>query len=390
MKVDKAANNQFQEVSEKECSSKRKSPILRIPQTEDIFICFMFNEEKQQIEVNFIDKKTNEKNQFQIDIYPVEKCSNCKCELTIDNAYYFSKENNTELYCDKCHKDKRSINEIIKSKKLTIKDEEIIDTMKIYLENNKKSCPEKIIEEMEKLIHLTNDFLILFELYNSLPFNKEKTLHIQNIINMIQLYLNLVNELKMENLYLFLKNILLVSTIQKDDSFLNYFLRYYIANIGRFNVSKIQLPMLESIFQDKILFYFNAEYNIEKKQNKALINKMHMKDDLNSLESIANKQKVSFLVKELKVEALKKSIIDFLQKYYYSYNYLSSKKVLERKFINHIIFLIFKHHSNKFEKVKETDFIVNSIIKELKNIKNFLEHYNVGEVDEDENKAVQS
>ena len=77
--------------------------------------------------------------------------------------------------------------------------------MRTYLENNKKSCPQKIVEEMEILINLTNDLLFLFEAYNALPFNKEKVLHIQNIINIIKLYLNIVNELKMKNLYLFFK-----------------------------------------------------------------------------------------------------------------------------------------------------------------------------------------
>ena len=67
------ADNQFQGVSEKESSSKRKTSILKIPQSEDIFICFMFNEEKQSIEVNVINKKTNEKQKFQIDNYLLEK-----------------------------------------------------------------------------------------------------------------------------------------------------------------------------------------------------------------------------------------------------------------------------------------------------------------------------
>ena len=209
MKVDKMADNQFQGVSEKESSSKRKTLILKIPQSEVIFICFMFNDEKQSIEVNFIIKKSNEKQKFQIDNYPLEKCLNCNYELTIDNTYYFSEEN-------KCFKDKGSINEMLKLKILTVEDEKIIDEMRTYFENNKKSCPQKIVEEMEILINLTNDLLFLFEAYNALPFNKEKVLHIQNIINIIK-------ELKMENLYLFLKNILLVSTIKKINHFLIVF-----------------------------------------------------------------------------------------------------------------------------------------------------------------------
>ena len=143
--------------------------------------------------------------------------------MTIDNTYYFSEENSTELYWDKCFKDKGSINETLKPKILTAEDEKIIDEMRTYLENNKKSYPQKIVEEMEILINLTNDLLFLFEAYNALPFNKEKVLHIQNIINIIKLYLNIVNELKMENLYLFLKNILLVSTIKKINHFLIIF-----------------------------------------------------------------------------------------------------------------------------------------------------------------------
>ena len=387
MKVDNVANKQFEEATGNKFSSERKTSILKIPQNEDIFICFMFNEEKQLIEVNYINKITNEKHKFEIDNYPVEKCLNCNCELTIDNTYYFSKENNIELYCDKCYNDKISFNEMIKLKILTTKNKKIIDVMKTYLQNNKKSCLQKYMEEIEKLIYLINDFLILFEVYNALPHFKEKAEHIQNFINIFQLYVDIVNELKMENLYLFLKNILLVSTIKKDESFFNYFLSYYTENLDKFNVSKIHLPLLRNIFQEKFIFYKMAKDEIEMKKKNALFNKMLMKDDLNALKSIANEQKVSFLEKELKVETLKKNIVDFLQKYYYSYNNVTSKKVLELKFINHIIFVIFKYHFEKFQKVKETDFIVNSIVKELKNIKNFLERYNVEE-DEDEKATV--
>ena len=74
----------------------------------------------------------------------------------------------------------------------------------------------------------------------------------------------------------------------------------------------------------------------------------------------------------MQIQSLKNKIIDFLQKYNYSYNYFSSKKVLERKFINHILYVIFKYNHYRFKKINLDDFIITSIQKELNNIIKFL------------------
>ena len=75
----------------------------------------------------------------------------------------------------------------------------------------------------------------------------------------------------------------------------------------------------------------------------------------------------------MKIKELKDNIIEFLRNYNYSYNYISSKKVLERKFINEILYLLLKNNYNRFSLIQETDSLINSIQKELKNIKYFLE-----------------
>ena len=75
----------------------------------------------------------------------------------------------------------------------------------------------------------------------------------------------------------------------------------------------------------------------------------------------------------MKIKELKDNIIEFLRNYNYSYNYISSKKVLERKFINEILYLLLKNNYNRFSLIQETDSLINSIQKELKNIKYFLD-----------------
>ena len=58
--------------------------------------------------------------------------------------------------------------------------------------------------------------------------------------------------------------------------------------------------------------------------------------------------------------------------WFYNLYYISSKKVLERKFINGILYELFKHNHGRFQKIKEDDNIINSIQKEIQNIIKFL------------------
>ena len=90
--------------------------------------------------------------------------------------------------------------------------------------------------------------------------------------------------------------------------------------------------------------------------------------------------KFKFKINELKIDSIKKEIqalhLELYQdiaKYYFSFNSVVSKKVLERKIINMILYLIFKNNYDYFKEIKESDSIRNIIIKELKNINKYLE-----------------
>ena len=55
---------------------------------------------------------------------------------------------------------------------------------------------------------------------------------------------------------------------------------------------------------------------------------------------------------ETKIKEIKEKLEENLRNYCHSYQYVSSKKVLERKLINSIIFIILKNHYNLFNGVK--------------------------------------
>ena len=64
--------------------------------------------------------------------------------------------------------------------------------------------------------------------------------------------------------------------------------------------------------------------------------------DLSSVEIDFGKNWILWLKKRIRIIELKEQIIDFLHDYKYSYNYISSKKVLGHKFINWILYILFK------------------------------------------------
>ena len=351
-------------------SHDHKIPILKLPQSDDIFIFLIFNEEKKSLELHFVNKKTKKEELFKIDNLPMEKCLKCNCELSIDNCFYSVSKDNIEFYCNKCKKDEKSFNKFPISE-ISSDNKSMIVAMNSFLENNKKSFSAEFINNMQNLINVTSNIIVLYEIYNSLPLFSEKALILKNYINRLKLYFNNFNDIRLENLYLFLKNILIASTTKKDESFLNYMSSYIIKNINHFNASQILIPVLEDIFEGNFLL-FVIKNEIDKKKIKDDNAILSFKNDLNSLKLKINEKKILLMKKEMQIQSLKNKIIDFLQKYNYSYNYFSSKKVLERIFIDHILYVIFKYHHSRFQKINLDEFIITSIQKELNNIIKFL------------------
>ena len=157
----------------------------------------------------------------------------------------------------------------------------------------------------------------------------------------------------------------------------NFFMDFLISisNINNFNVSELHLQILKNVFKisqhhTNILFQ-TVELKIEQKKKILIQGFNDISYDYFSLKNEINERKIIWLRKKIKIVELKQNIINFLRNYDYSFNYISSKKVLELNFINEIIFLLFKYNYNRFQLVGETTSIVNSIQKELKNVLKF-------------------
>ena len=359
------------ETSRKNGLSFFKIPILDIPKSEEVFIYLDFDEESKAINCNYLNKDGISQ-KFLIENYPIEKCKKCQCELTVNNLNFLESNSTIELFCDNCCQNKESISALSLLENKLFLNNQLIIKLKSYLNNNNDLSISFYKKTMDGLISFTNIIIILFELFKSKSAFKIPVKFMENYIKNINLYLEIVDNIKMKNLYLFFKNFMIVSTIKINKNFLNIFLDHYLNRIYKFNITEIQLFILKNLFntEGKIYFFF-IEEKIETKK-KLEINNLELNEDLSFLRLIYNEKKISWLKEKIKIMELKTNIINFLRDYNDSYNYISTKKVLERKFINEIIFVLFKYHHEKFQKIKGNEYILSSIEKELQNIIRFL------------------
>ena len=376
MKVKNGENGLPKSNSGKNGISLEKIPILKLPKNNDIFMCSMLNPNNQTIENCFINKNSIVLERNTIDNWPVEKCIKCQCELSIDNLSFIVDNEIAILYCHECCQDKGKNIELSFSAQNSSQKYQLINELKAYLEKHKNESNVLCIKMMNKLISL---FKIIFYLFEAFKFETafiNYTLYLESYIKSLSVYIEIVNECNMENLYLFLKNLFVISAIKYDKSSLKGISKYYLKNIDCFNVSGIMSLFLEKIFEESEDDMFMLKEVIELKRGKAISELereiYRANKDLSSIIFDLGKYKISWLKKRMRIIELKEQITDFLRNYNYSYNYISSKKVLERKFINEIIYIIFKYHYKRFETIKEDDYIVNSIQKELQNIIRFL------------------
>ena len=360
------------ETSRKNGLSTFKIPILEIPKSEDVFIYLDFDEESKAINCNYINKEEISQ-KFLIENYPIEKCKKCQCELTVNNLNFLESNSTIELFCDNCCQNKESISALSLLENKLILNNQLIIKLKSYLNNNNDLTIPFYKKTMDGLISFTNIIIILFELFKSKSAFKIPVKFMENYINNINLYLEIVDNINMKNLYLFFKNFMIVSTIKINKNFLNKFLDHYLNRIDNFNITEIQLFILKKLFNTEGKIYLILiENNLEIKKKNLEINNLELNENLSLLRHIYNEKKISWLKEKIKIMELKTNIINFLRNYNDSYNYISSKKVLERKFINEIIFVLFKYHYEKFQKIKGNEYILSSIEKELQNIIRFL------------------
>ena len=209
---------------------------------------------------------------------------------------------------------------------------------------------------------------------------QQSIIYFQNYIKSLSSYVEILKELNIENIYIFLKNLVVVSSNKIGDKFTKGFFKHYFLNYNNFNSSEIQLRILQTIFEnienDTSMLFEIASLKIEKIKNGFDKDINRLNKDFSSIKDDINEKNNSWLKKKMRIMELKGNIMNILQNYYDSYNNLSSKKVLERKFINEIIYLLFKYNYNRFQRIKEDDYIINSIQKELQNIIRFLGNSN--------------
>ena len=356
---------------------KYKIPIFEIPKDNDTFIYFMFNEEIKNIEMKFIKKDSTLLSNYNINNFPVEKCEKCQNFLYLDDLCFISKEKDVEFYCGNCKPVNNSIIELSFSKNNSLRNGEIIEKLNLYLGKNKDTSEKEYNEIMQNFISFTNAILLLLEQFETKDAFYNQVALFQNYIDNVSIYFDIVTKFQMNNVYLFLKNFFAFSVDKIDENFLYGFLKYHYENINNFNVAGIQLSVLGNIFnciQNQFtLFLENVKFKIENKKNIFMKDIGEINRDYSSLKYEISERKISWLEKKMKIKELKDNIINFLRNYNYSYNYISSKKVLERKFINEILYVIFKNNYQRFSPIEETDSLINSIQKEVKNIKYFLD-----------------
>ena len=191
-------------------SIEDKISVFNVASNEDIFIYFYFNEETQSIEACFKNKITNDSKRFNLENLPISKCRHCSLDLTIDNCQFLDKNENNELYCADCCKGKKAIIKVSSNKKeVQNKNKLINDKLKIYLEKNEKVSNNICIQAMKNLIKFSNQICKLIEFFNWNTLFEERALFLQKFIDNLSFYLEIVADIKMENLYFFSKIFLL-------------------------------------------------------------------------------------------------------------------------------------------------------------------------------------
>ena len=357
------------------------NPMIYIPQIEDIFICFHFNQETQSIEILFLNKEKRMSEKYILDNYPNEKCEICESQIIIENCFYNLDEKKIRYYCPNCNKNGLSVLKLMEKKDNSFsKSDELIDKLNSYLENNKSSSSTKFIEEMEKLVKITNSIIFLLKIFESNKEFKTQKMYLQTFKNNFLRYFEIVEKLKMNNLYLFLNNICIISIYNYEKKWLINTVVHIFKNYKNFNVSEIQFSILKDIFA-KVFEKDPFENNYKEIENDLInLKKVAFHPELENINikfnrlkcDISDNKLISFR-KEGKIQEIKAKLADYLRNYFHSFEYVSSKKLLERKIINSIIFILFKYHHQLFQKVVKDDYISNSIRKELNNILKFLE-----------------
>ena len=141
------------------------------------------------------------------------------------------------------------------------------------------------------------------------------------------------------------------------------------------NVSLIHSGVIEKITENKNIIPSldeMTEFKRIKEKNELEYKIASISIDLANIKFELLNIKNSELKTKIDIMELKSNIINFLRSHNYSFYYIFSKKILELKFINRILFILFKYNHKRFQEIIEDEHIINSIQNELKNILKFL------------------
>ena len=230
-------------------------------------MCLFYDDNNQSIVINVLDNKKEKYDEYSLDNYPIEKCETCRCELFIGNCYFSGGDNSIKFRCSKCCKEVLSFTKLENGKSKDYqKKEELLSLLNSYLENNKLSSNKKCVNEMEKLIKITSKLLYtldLLEFYTS--FNKQVE-YLRNFRNNFLSYFDIVAKLQMNNLFLFLKNIFVISLYSYEKNLLLNDIVGIYKNKACFNIPEIQFHILKNIFDKTFGDSGNNNYNVIKNE----------------------------------------------------------------------------------------------------------------------------
>ena len=350
---------------------------MKFPKSEDEFVCYVYNREKKIIEINFINSDSTIEEKYPMESCPVEICNNCKKNLVLDGLSFVENNGTVKLFCLKCCPKDGTIVDLYNTDNNNKENDKLIENMMLYLQKNKDTSSPEYEKIMNDLIFYTKAICELMVLQKYIDYFKKYISFLRNYIKNLSVYLEIAKKINMNNLYLFLRNVFIISTINKGKDFLKAFLPFYFKQKEYMNVSLIRSLVLEKIIGNKndiqeIDEKVGPKRKISENEVSNNFNILKLKTDLALLSSRFVSLENAQLKKKIEIMELKSNIIDFLRSHNYSYYYISSKKVLERKFINGILFTLFKYHHKRFKKINEDEHILNSLQKELKNIVKFL------------------
>ena len=386
-KIEKIVKRQ----STKPDTPEKNVPLFKFPQNKENFYIF-YSYRKKSLIISFTKEGTFE--EYDLNNIPKEKCQLCSSYINLDNCFYINNKYNVKYYCQNCIENNSTITQLKNSKEVSDKEYDIINRLIEYKNISEKTNIQKYSQYIDSLISLSN---ILSKNLEMLKIDKDlfnnQIKFIQNYFDFLLFYLDEVDKLKMKSLYLFIKNICIVSVVNYNKKwFLNNLIVFFKENFD-FNIAQIRINMLKKIihlvFSQEIthindcgnLFKgdrleswycqnFLKENMVEKDNYSDIYDKFYLYSKNLELQFKINEQRKDSLNKEIK--ALHQELYLDIAKYYYSFNSVASKKVIERKIINMILFLIFKNNYDSFQRIHENNSIRNILIKELKNIKNFL------------------